>query len=513
MSWLTRLAESTVAAWERLGWVQRPRPQVNRVQRPSLRESVAGPPGTASAAYWGGQKVIRDLTPWQHSNLIGMAEFLVANDARAARLMDIRTSLVCGEGWSPKATSEDPAFRDAVQRHADRVWECLGWEENAFRWIRDLGVTGELIHARLAPNVYEGCWEPAILYPGNVREILQHPLNLDRLTTLVLHYPGLEWEEDGQPRRQERFRLVRRELFGPQRGRLTGEVFLLQANRFPMGTRGLSDTLPWREWVDMYGQALYVAQDRLRALASVLWDVELDESDEDRLEARKLELKEEGAPKGNSVRLHSPQETWTVQTPSLGASEFETILLRLEREVLGAAGVPYMWWTDGGDTNRATAREQDAPVYASTRNRKREVAAFMRLEVDYALQDVADTGALVTADGQQVPPGERGVEIQSRDPDRTAYDAVALTLKTLGEAMAVAVAQGRLSDEEADMVYRSVAQSETGLTLPERKPVEGEPESELDRSMRQAAEELERAKARLQRPGNGNGKPSPAGVA
>lgn len=511
MAWGTRLAEGFVGWLEARGVIQRPRPINRHVQRPALQESVSAPPGTGQS-YYGGYKVIRDLTPAQHTNLIGMAEFLVANDAVASRLVDMRTALVCGEGWTPTATSKVPAYRDAVQRKADEVWDLLGWEDRLFARVRDLSVTGETIHWRPKPNVVEGWWESGVLLPHNVAEVLAHPLNCDCLAKLRLHYPGLEWEEvqaDGkrEKRRQTEFSIVRREKFGEHRGRLTGEVFLLGINRFPGGTRGLSDLLPWREWIDMYAQALYTAQDRLRVLASVVYDVTKKGADEDALEFRRSQIREEGPPKGLTVRLHSEDEAWQAISPEGAGGDSETIMDRMFKQILGSAGIPYMWWTEGGDTNRATAREMDTPVWATIRNRKDEVAGLIELEVAYALQDVGDAGGLVTAEGEQVPEGERGFEMQSRDPDRTAYDAVGQNLLLLGQAMALAVQTESLSKKEAAMIYRSAAEAETGLTLDPWEETEGD--DPLAREEARFADALEQAKARLQgQPANGTARPA-----
>lgn len=99
-----------------------------------------------------------------------------------------------------------------------------------------------------------------------------------------------------------------------------------------------------------------------------------------------------------------------------------------------------------------TASEMGTPVWATIRDRKRQIQAFLSLAISRAMRCWRQCGQLYW-----VPEEHQTWEVVSRDPERNAYDLTGQMLQQLGEGLALGVEAGFLTEASAGAAYRKAA--------------------------------------------------------
>ena len=116
--------------------------------------------------------------------------------------------------------------------------------------------------------------------------------------------------------------------------------------------------------------------------------------------------------------------------------------------------LPEHYYYSAGSVNRASAKEMSDHIYAGIRDRKREIADFLLLEHNIALQVASqvETSRLYQMTSKQLE-----IKVTSRDPERDALDVIGQHLLAFGQSLLVATSEGWLSNEQAGQQFRQAA--------------------------------------------------------
>ena len=389
---------------------------------------------------------VRDLTESARQTILRRVEWLVTTNPIAQRAMQIRTDLVVSEGFNIVSTSK--TAKDEVQRVLDRHWEVNEWEDRIWDRVHDLGVTGEMIRCKPDTSIqlsngelfHTGVMECGMILPHYVNSIQVDKWNAERLTQIILSASG-GYDPVPVP-------IVRKEKLGLQAGQYIGSAFYTGINRRPGATRGLSDLLAVVEWLDVFDQLVFNEAERSAMLLRFLFDIEIQDAKQDEIDERTETLKARPPGRGTCL-VHNQREQWKVIQPSIDASQSDVLTNRIFLLAWGGLGLPEHWYSAANTVNKASAQEMDTPVFAWTRGRKAKVVHALTQEHAYAIQIARRAGYF-----KGIDPADLTFEVQSRDPDRTAYDVVGQALNSLASALAISITAGLMGQKQAAKVFQ-----------------------------------------------------------
>lgn len=407
---------------------------------------------------------IRDMNEAARLNLMTRCETVSVINPIGVRGMNIRTDLIVSEGFKVESTAKNQSNKDRVQKILDSHWELNNWESEMFARIQDLGVLGEMFF-RLPPMDRKigsgddgiqaknlGMFRCGLALPHMVRRCVLSPWNYEQIDNIYMQevtYPGMEVITNNENMEMKVIRDER--IDADEFGSIRGEVFSTQINKRPGSTRGLSDLACVVDFMDAHDQMFFSNIERAELQKRFIWDVTLENASPRQIEEFMRKVKVGGPPPG-SVRAHNQKEIWDAVSPDLKISDNNALQEALFRHVWGGMGLPFPWWTDGGDTNRATfAGGMTDPAMAWARTRKRLVSQRLLMEFRYAVQIAYEAGRL---DG--VPKEDLGVRVVSRDPDRKGYEGVGSAWKDIADSLNVLSQSHMLDTTSAANIIRVV---------------------------------------------------------
>jgi len=116
--------------------------------------------------------------------------------------------------------------------------------------------------------------------------------------------------------------------------------------------------------------------------------------------------------------------------------------------LLGSQGIPRMWFSSGGDTNRATAAEQGTPIFRSIRTLQSYIQGRIRAVVDWLLWLGSNAGAPVNLDADiEITMAD----VASRDSLRDVEEVAGLAI-----ALRELVTNGAIRASESERILRKV---------------------------------------------------------
>lgn len=362
-------------------------------------------------------------------------------------------SFVASEGFRVKATSQNDEARQKVQAAINEHWRLNEWDEKTSLRVETLGVEGEWNYWVGPPNPYTGHIKISKLLPECITEIERSRTDAETLTKV--HFAGgLEFDMGGQSFAKSEMEIVRR---NHMTGRITGEVLNLGVNRLSGQTRGWSDLIVVADYLDALESLLLGEVDRAKLQRSFIWEIVLKGSDTAAREKRKATLLAEGPPEPATLIIRDESEEWNAKAPILNLQESIAFLEFLLSIIFGGLNMPQHFFSQGGDVNKATASEMGGPVWALVRDRKRSIMAFIRLEIELALQILSDRGFL-----GGLKPEDMTFEVISRDPERNSYNLIGSMLGELEATFAKGVEHAFLTHQDAGRSLRNAC-SQLGL--------------------------------------------------
>jgi len=405
----------------------------------------------------------RDFSPDQHRIITNRARALAAMNPYCSRAIEIRTNLIVSEGLFPKATCENLEHRKLLQKVLEEYWTLNEWDDMMPSRVKDLSITGECFREipEISKTLSDGSkyqmskFKANTLLPEDVISISQ---DWDDCNTLVDVEFTRSWRNEltVQP---EVLPIVYEDLWeNPESlDRMKGRIFLLSLR--PVGaTRGVSDILPVLEWMDVSDQLLYNEAERSAQMLKFMFDISIDNASPQQIQQREQDLRANPPQKGSSI-IHPSSEKWSVVQPDLQGTESDVMTNRLFLVNWGGMGLPEHWYAQANTVNKSSGEEMSIPVWSAIRTRKQKLITSLKQELKYAIQIAKKSGKLPKK-------CQTDFVIQSRDPDRTAYDLVAKALKDISSALQMAIEAQLVSPETGSTLFVNLANS-LGLDLPE----------------------------------------------
>lgn len=207
-------------------------------------------------------------------------------------------------------------------------------------------------------------------------------------------------------------------------GYRVGTAFYFRDNHLITG-RGRPAMEASIDWLDAHDHALFDQFRNVSLTGAFVWDIELDEQSQAKVDERAAKEALKGPPKPGSLNIHNNKEHWSALTPKLDA----TVAVDLPteaRKIIGLGfGVSETWIAAAQDVNRSTAETADGPPLRHMASLQGDIEWMVRDIVDFVLDMAVLHGALKPDPGN---PDWRAFGVQK--PDLTSADNAA-TAKAL----------------------------------------------------------------------------------
>jgi hypothetical protein len=385
----------------------------------------------------------RELPMMDQSRAIEVAYWLWKTNPLGKWIIEVITAFVAAKGTPYTCKNED------VKKILDDFWYDpvnrmdMHWEN----FVRELGIYGEQLWPVFisdnAGRVRLGYIDPAYISavypdPENVKiklgievSSIDSSAKLRRLKIVL----GEENTEFLSPAGQEL-----RETF------TDGFCFFFTVNALTNEMRGTSDLFTVADHLDGYEQFLYDSSEKYARFNSHFWDITVTGATDEKLEENRARYT---PPKNGGAFIHNENIKSEAVAPELKAEDSQAAARLHRNHILGSVGLPEHWFGGGGDVNRATAAEMDAPSKKIIESRQERVKNMLELIFDFVIEEAALHGML-----RDVPEEDLyDYEVQTPEASDKDVAKLATMLTQVANALAVAEANVWISNEEAAKAF------------------------------------------------------------
>jgi len=306
----------------------------------------------------------KDLQPYLWERHLRIAYYLYLSNPLCFRLLELSKDFAIGEGISFKA--KDPRVQETLEAFWDDDVNNL--ELRQFDMALELALSGEQVYVP-AVNPFSGFVRLESVDPLQVEEVRPCKENANLPQYLTIKATATK------PKRKLQIIYRETEPYAKDFGMLTGETFYFAVNKVTNATRGHSDILALIDWIEGYDEFLYGQLERSQLQNMHLWDVTVTGADDIVIEDL---AKKQRKPKSGSVRYHNEKVKWDVITPKFNAKEAVEEARMIRQHILTGHGTPETWVSEGGFTNKATAREMSVPTLKRLTTRQKFIKFMFR---------------------------------------------------------------------------------------------------------------------------------------
>jgi hypothetical protein len=413
----------------------------------------------------------RELVPTTQDRMIEIAYWLNETNPLAGWLIDITTSFILAEGLPYESKDDD------VKEVLDGFWnDPINRMDLYFpKHVDELHIFGELCFpvfvAKQTGRVRLGYVDPA-----NIGQVITDPENVKMQIGVLTKgwigdVGGYQIEADPKKYRTilpEESEFVLSRTAKNVREQLTdGECFYFSINNVTNSPRGRSSLLSVSDWLDAYEQYLFDFADRWPLMNSFVWDLVVDGGTPDTIKEQVNNFTK----KSGSVFGHNEKVTAEAKAPDLKAVDAEAGSRMFRNHIMGRFGYPEHWYGGGGDVNRATAAEMDAPAIKMLSRKQNYVKYVLESILSYQVR-MARESRYLRSDGEFTV-----ITPQMQAKDITKHSAA---IQQVAAALVSAETQGWLDTDTARKVFAALMEfAGVEIDLEEvKKAVEKQKETE-----------------------------------
>ncbi len=318
------------------------------------------------------------LSPLQQDRVLGLARYLYEGNPVARRVIELTKDFVIGDGFT--LSSPIPEIQEVLTRFWDDPISNL--ELTQHQKALELGLFGEQIWPVFV-NEISGHVRLGMIDPADVGTVYHDPENktipvgvtLRGIGTLAKRYRIIYSAPD-----QDLFTestIAFRDTF------TDGPCFYFAVNKLTGMQRGRSDLLCLMDWLDGLDRYLFDSMERAALINAFVWDVLLKGATDADVQA--WLSKNSKPPPPGTVWAHNENQELKPLTADLKQQDTREGASMLRNHVLGGAGIPVHWYSEGEDVNRASATEMSTPVLRRLKTRQFFIKAMFLQVARYAV--------------------------------------------------------------------------------------------------------------------------------
>lgn len=384
----------------------------------------------------------RELPMMDQGRAIEVAYWLWKTNPLANWMIEVVTAFVAAKGLPVTCTNDD------VKQVLTDFWEDpvnrldIHWEN----FVRELGIYGEqlwpVFTAEQTGRVRLGYIDPA--YIGKV---YCDPHNVKIKIGVAVGSNSAD--------KQRRLAIVidsdNEQFLSPEGRELKktftdGECFFFTVNALTNEMRGTSDLFTVADHLDNYEQFLYDSGEKHARFNSFFYDITVNGADEKKLQEERTKYE---PPKNGGAFIHNEKVTAEAVNPDLKSEDSQTAARLHRNHILGSRGLPEHWFGGGGDVNRATAAEMDAPARKIIASRQERVKNMLELMFDFVIDRAVAARYLTGVSEDEL----HAYEVQTPEVDDKDVAKLSTMLSQVVSSLTVAETQGWIGHDEAAKAF------------------------------------------------------------
>lgn len=310
----------------------------------------------------------------------------------ARRQADFLTAFIAGDGFGISANDQEaqPAIDAFVEDPANR------FDESSEELARRFEIEGEIFAVLFQQNGKVILRE---IEPAEIEEIITDPDDVTKPLWYQHRFTRQKWVLSG-------YETTTVDQFIPALGASDADlakvtidenkavrdrvVCHLKFGAVSNRKRGVSPLSSHIAWLRRYTNMLRIREDNNRARSSWVWDVKV-EGDAGAVNA--VRSKHAKPPRTGSINVHSDKETWTAQSPNVGAGDAKDDLRAVLLMSVAGSGLPEHALTgDASNGNFASSKVQDMPMLKLIGSRQKKWRTFWGLIFGYVLAAALKAG-------------------------------------------------------------------------------------------------------------------------
>jgi len=385
----------------------------------------------------------RELPMMDQERAIEVAYWLWKTNPMGKWIVEVTTAFVAAKGLPFTCTN------DEVKELLTTFWEDpvnrmdIHWEN----FVRELGIYGEQCWPAFVAE-QTGRVRLGYLDPAMIDQVFPDPENVKIKVGLTVK--SLDGSTEAR-----RLRIVlddENEAFLSPAGQTLretftdGQCFFFTVNALTNEMRGTSDLFTVADHLDGYEQFLYDSSDKYARFNAFFYDITVEGADEKQLQEHREAYQ---PPKTGGAFIHNDKVKAEAVAPTLQADDAETAARLHRNHILGSLGLPEHWFGGGGDVNRATAAEMDAPARKIIEARQDKIKNMLEMMFDYVIAQAVEASYL-----KGVPEDEIfAYDIQTPEISDKDVAKLSTMLQQVSASLTTAEAQGWISNEEAAKAF------------------------------------------------------------
>ena len=374
-----------------------------------------------------------DLPPAMLSNAQRLSMLLYRKNVRAYRSVENLKDFVVGDGV--KFMANDPRVQAVLDEH----WEQNSWTEKLPERLRALSIFGEQLYPAFRDET-TGLVRIGAIVPFRIQQVNTDPGNADELVSVTVYDSISNSSIPDGTSSSRSYDIIRRENMDPKKN----PTFYWAVNRVSGSTRGVPDSLASVDWFEGTDGATFSLMERMSVSENVVFDLKYEGLNPVEIRKRVNDFGE--ALRSGGIFGHNEKVELSIKTPNLGASDAETVLSVLLRQIQAGTGFAGMYYGDSADLTRASASELAVPVAKMIQSRQDFVKQSISLVFDYQIQSSIAAGVL---DGVTDFSYDIGMaRVYLRDTSQETQSLVNIT-----NSLIIARDAGWVTDEQAKGVY------------------------------------------------------------
>ena len=146
-------------------------------------------------------------------------------------------------------------------------------------------------------------------------------------------------------------------------------------------------------------------------------------------------------PRTGGAFIHNEKVKSEAVAPDLKADDSQKAARLHRNHILGSRGLPEHWFGGGGDVNRATAAEMDAPSHKIIENRQEKIKNMLEVVFDFVIFSARNSGYLRVTD-------EEAGSYDIQTPEISDKDVAKLSTMLQQVAASLVAAEGQGLDRQ-----------------------------------------------------------------
>lgn len=383
---------------------------------------------------------------------LDIAFTLYLRNVIAKAIIDTINNFVFGEGFSfdvTDKTSKLPQYKvDNPKKILQEFWDNNFADDRLERKGVDISVSGMLC-LPVFENSVNGEIELGFIDPKNIKDVDVNPLNVEDIMQINL-------KQISTLGATERKLKVIRKVKGKENlneedyGLLSGECFFFAINNVSNQPEGVSDLLNCADMISDFEDLLKALLEHAKASHIYFQKVKLKTMNDTQIKewADKNPIPEPG-----SRILENENVDTEILTPDIKGVEQSALVRLFKNLILMSKSLPEHWFSDGGNSNLATAVEQGTAIYKLIKKRQMFWVGAIKKILTFVLHRAAVAGKIEKTDLEKLEIKIITPEFVTRDLSNSSN-----ALKNISEFINSAVAGGYITKETAGKIYRSLAE-------------------------------------------------------